>query len=90
MVLKAVVPLRQKQQRWNVNQPQIMQSSCERIQKGFVFKPSCKSTYLAWYTSMEALKTLEGITLRHFLMKNIYHSLCFHTISMKPSEEISF
>lgn len=70
MVLKAVVPLRQKQHRWNVNRSQIMQSSCEHIQKGFVFKPSCKSTsYLAWYTSMEALKTLEGITLRHFLIR---------------------
>lgn len=89
MVLKAVVPLRQKQHRWNVNQSHIMQSSHEHIQKGFVFKISCKSTsYLTWYTSREALKTLEGITPRHFLMKNIYHSLCFHTISMKLSEEI--
>lgn len=67
MVLKAVVPLRQKQHRWNVNQSHIMQSSHEHIQKGFVFKISCKSTsYLTWYTSREALKTLEGITPRHF------------------------
>lgn len=57
--------------------------------KRFVFKTSCKSTFffLTWYTSIEALKALEGITLRLFKVKNIYHSLCFHTISTKPSEE---